>query len=564
MLRSIGQETEDPESSTSLPRRFYAQANEQIMASKIKNGSYTALDATAALQLVSFSLFVGGVRGWENALQIAGDWYEKTGVLQHENPLRAMWELNVTAKFASRLVVWFDIFSCKHQFHNPSHPRIDSSSMRRRRVLRCSRNEAIYGHGLPSDSHPFHCNLIFQSADRNSSPCIAFFSFKTKKPHTIPNIHAWIHCFLIAITLQKPARFLATYRKMLRQNDESVASQKFWRKDLNMQATMGAPDAVLLSIAEIADLAAWKDQEKKQGSLSYRELNLRADAIEQDLRLCKEELELEEARAVLASSSGVQSANGAYFGSAYANTTTGMTIPGVATSAPGTPSSTSGESVSSFMHATPSGAAPISLPLSFPEASTASTQGTSPTADLFSAFPGGAAPVGSNASRPNTSSSGGSTTRIIPVSDPVLPQGLSDTEVRRRTARIFLEGTSLYLQSIVNDSNPNVAEVVEGVRSTMEAAYLLPPSDVDKSLVFPFFMAGVMAESPEQREFFRARLSAHRAVGNCSEAVKLMEAVWKRREDASLLAAAQGIAGVKQRVHWRDVMNELGMKLLFI
>ena len=351
---------------------------------------------------------------------------------------------------------------------------------------------------------------------------------------------------------------------MLRQNDESVASQKFWRKDLNMQATMGAPDAVLLSIAEIADLAAWKDQEKKQGSLSYRELNLRADAIEQDLRLCKEELELEEARAVLASSSGVQSANGAYFGSAYANTTTGMTIPGVATSAPGTPSSTSGESVSSFMHATPSGAAPISLPLSFPEASTASTQGTSPTADLFSAFPGGAAPVGSNASRPNTSSSGGSTTRIIPVSDPVLPQGLSDTEVRRRTARIFLEGTSLYLQSIVNDSNPNVAEVVEGVRSTMEAAYLLPPSDVDKSLVFPFFMAGVMAESPEQREFFRARLSAHRAVGNCSEAVKLMEAVWKRREDASLLAAAQGIAGVKQRVHWRDVMNELGMKLLFI
>jgi C6 transcription factor Pro1 len=116
MLQSIGQETEDPESNTSLPRRFYSQVNEQIIASKTKNGSYTALDATAALQLVSFSLFVGGIRGWENALQIAGDWYEKTGVLQHENPLRAMWELNVTAKFASRLVVWFDIFSCKSQF----------------------------------------------------------------------------------------------------------------------------------------------------------------------------------------------------------------------------------------------------------------------------------------------------------------------------------------------------------------------------------------------------------------------------------------------------------------
>jgi C6 transcription factor Pro1 len=113
MLKSIGQEAEDPEAATSLPRRFYEQANEQIMASKAQNGAYTAQDATAALQLVSFSLFVGGVRGWENALQIAGDWYEKTGVVGSDNPLRAMWELNLTAKFASRLTVWFDIFSCE-------------------------------------------------------------------------------------------------------------------------------------------------------------------------------------------------------------------------------------------------------------------------------------------------------------------------------------------------------------------------------------------------------------------------------------------------------------------
>lgn len=116
MLKSIGKDVEDPELSTSLPRRFFDQASEQIMASKAQNGAYTALDATAALQLVSFSLLVGGVRGWENALQIAGDWYEKTGVVNHENPLRAMWELNLTAKFASRLVVWFDIFSCECPF----------------------------------------------------------------------------------------------------------------------------------------------------------------------------------------------------------------------------------------------------------------------------------------------------------------------------------------------------------------------------------------------------------------------------------------------------------------
>jgi C6 transcription factor Pro1 len=120
MLKSIGKEVEDPELSTSLPRRFFDQASEQIMVSKAQNGSYTALDATAALQLVSFSLLVGGIRGWENALQIAGDWYANTGVVGHENPLRAMWELNLTAKFASRLTVWFDVFSCESAFLIPS------------------------------------------------------------------------------------------------------------------------------------------------------------------------------------------------------------------------------------------------------------------------------------------------------------------------------------------------------------------------------------------------------------------------------------------------------------
>jgi hypothetical protein len=339
-----------------------------------------------------------------------------------------------------------------------------------------------------------------------------------------------------------------------------------------MQATMGCPDAVLLAIAEIADLAAWRGQEKKQGSLSYRELNLRADAIEQDLRACKEELDLEEARAVLASSSGVRSAQGSYFGNSYANTTTGMSMPNVSMSAPGTPSSTSGESVSSFMHAnaTPNGAGPIALPLiSVSEAGGTSVHGQSgapsPTADFFATFSGAqAAAAASHASRRNSSSSNGSTTRISPVTDPALPQGLSDAEIRRRTGRIFLEGASLYLQSVVNDSNPNVQEVVDGVRATMEAAYLLPPSDVDKSLVFPFFIAGAMAESPEQREFFRARLSAHRAVGNCPEAVQLMEGVWKKRDGVNRLAATQGISGIKHRVHWRDVMAELGMRLLLI
>ncbi|KAG8817567.1 hypothetical protein FRC19_011276 [Serendipita sp. 401] len=592
--KAAGLEAEDPESSTSLPRRFYEQANEQLMSSKARNGGcYTSLDATAALQLVSFSVFVGGIRGWENALKIASDWYEKTGVTVHENPLRAMWELNLTAKFASRLTVWYDVLS--------------------------------------------------------------------------------------SVTLHRPARFLSTYQKMLRQDDRET----FWRKDLNMQATMGCPDGVLLAIAEVVELAHWRDQEKKRSSLSYRELNRRADLIEQDLRVCRESLDLQEARAVLANSAIAPSPNHQSSGSTHGNMSSrsstsghsgnsnnhhvaaagaavsaagvgyagngyggggGSTANGiglfnvVAHSAPGTPSSTSGESVLSVVNATPSGLGPIQLPLDPALASTSSVtvpipspppstltilpsssrdpSSVSPTTTTITttggstsmmmvdpSITGPAIQVGpgefvlnlpplhgsptpsarSNSSllaRPNGmngSSSGNhgvggmiKTANMFPLSiaslcEPMSPPGLSEGDIRRRAGRIFLEGALLYLHSVVSDSNPNVTEVVEGVKATMDACCALPPSDVDRALVFPLFIGGVMAESEECRMFFRSRLDGvNRGIGNCGEAVKVMEAVWEKRDALKRSSAvAASVASLnKQRVHWRDVMEEMGVKLL--
>lgn len=346
-----------------------------------------------------------------------------------------------------------------------------------------------------------------------------------------------------------------------------------------MQATMGCPDAVLLALAETADLAHWKDQAKKSGSLSNRELNVRADVIEEDLRACREVCELEEARAVLASSAMGPVANAAYFGSAYANTTTGMCLAGFGNSAPGTPSSTSGESVLSVhQNVSPTCGATISLPGTNANANTtamdaSSTTATTPTIDPqlitpipqdFSTFANQQSnPIVAPVPPPSRASTASSThsNRSNPNTDPILPAGLTDADIRRRAGRIFLEGASLYLQTVVSDSNPNVPEIAEGVRATMEAAYLLPPSDVDKSLVFPFTLAGCLADNTEQRAFFKARLSAHRAIGNCSQAVRLMETVWQKRDDASSLLAK----GLKPpRVQWKDVMDELGMNLLLV
>jgi hypothetical protein len=51
-----------------------------------------------------------------------------------------------------------------------------------------------------------------------------------------------------------------------------------------MEGLSGIPDEVLLAIAEVSSLAAWKSQEMRNGSLSVRELIRRGDDIEQHLR----------------------------------------------------------------------------------------------------------------------------------------------------------------------------------------------------------------------------------------------------------------------------------------
>ena len=51
-----------------------------------------------------------------------------------------------------------------------------------------------------------------------------------------------------------------------------------------METTMGCPDDVLLAIAETANLAHWKEQQKRESSLNCMELARRGEAIEKALR----------------------------------------------------------------------------------------------------------------------------------------------------------------------------------------------------------------------------------------------------------------------------------------
>jgi hypothetical protein len=83
-----------------------------------------------------------------------------------------------------------------------------------------------------------------------------------------------------SLTLMRPPKYLAFYRRLL------TGGNGFWNNDndLRMEGLTGVPDEVLLAMANISGLAAWKSQELRNGSLSVRELVRRGDDIEQHLR----------------------------------------------------------------------------------------------------------------------------------------------------------------------------------------------------------------------------------------------------------------------------------------
>jgi hypothetical protein len=81
----------------------------------------------------------------------------------------------------------------------------------------------------------------------------------------------------------------------------------------------------------------------------------------------------------------------------------------------------------------------------------------------------------------------------------------------------------------------------------------MPISATERSLILPIFLAGCLADDPLERTFFRNRLSVQDPhIGNVSQALKLMEAVWERR---SMHGGG---------IDWRVVMNDLGISLLLV
>jgi len=104
-------------------------------------------------------------------------------------------------------------------------------------------------------------------------------------------------------------------------------------------------------------------------------------------------------------------------------------------------------------------------------------------------------------------------------------------EERSLIANIFRETAILYLHTVLSNSNPGVPEINSSVEVIVRLFSQLPPSDIDRTLVFPICLASCMTNDSTRRDFFKNRLhSLNESYGNLLQVRRLMEAVWQKRD----------------------------------
>lgn len=93
----------------SQARVFYDNAYAQLLQSR--QGILSEADANAALHLLSFSTFSGGMTDWQPMLDIANEWFVHTGITTHENPKLAIMNMSGAARLALKTTMWLDVMS---------------------------------------------------------------------------------------------------------------------------------------------------------------------------------------------------------------------------------------------------------------------------------------------------------------------------------------------------------------------------------------------------------------------------------------------------------------------
>ena len=77
----------------------------------------------------------------------------------------------------------------------------------------------------------------------------------------------------------------------------------------------------------------------------------------------------------------------------------------------------------------------------------------------------------------------------------------------------------------------DVPEISASVGNIVHLLAQLPPSDIDRSLVFPICFAGSMTDDSTRRDCFKGRIRGlNENFGNLLQIRRLMEVVWQKRD----------------------------------
>ncbi|KAI0687733.1 fungal-specific transcription factor domain-containing protein [Cytidiella melzeri] len=139
----------------------------------------------------------------------------------------------------------------------------------------------------------------------------------------------------------------------------------------------------------------------------------------------------------------------------------------------------------------------------------------------------------------------------------------AEVEIRRSlTNDIFRASARLYLHTVLSGDFPSCPEIIESVTDVIECLRRIPldkallSRSVLRSVVFGICIAGCLTDNLSQREFLMRLLDTQQGegVGNVVEVKGLMQQVWARR--------AHKPHG--QAVNWREVMRESQGELLLL
>jgi hypothetical protein len=98
-----------------------------------------------------------------------------------------------------------------------------------------------------------------------------------------------------------------------------------------------------------------------------------------------------------------------------------------------------------------------------------------------------------------------------------------------------------------------VPEISASVEALIQLFSRLPPSDLDRGLIFPICLAACMTNDSTRRDFFKNRIrNLNESFGNLLQIRRLMEAIWQKRD----------IRGTEADL--RESIQEQGLKLLLI